>query len=264
MRPTVQMIIDALIEPVGKLDKTVDTLQCGDPHMEVTGIVTTFMPTQQVMEQALALKANLVIAHEGLFFSHQEEGAEDRGGTVAGVKRRFLNESRLAVFRFHDYWHRYQPDGIMAGLLRELDWEPYVRKHQPAASLLTVPPARLADLAEYIKKRLGIPYVRVMGDLNMECTQVGLLAGFRGGAALTLPLYEQEQVELVIYGEGLEWETPEYVRESLQQGNRRALIVLGHAESEEPGMKLLAERLAMCFPEIPVQHVKERPLFRIV
>jgi len=27
------------------------------------------------------------------------------------------------VFRFHDHWHRMKPDGISAGMTRELGWE---------------------------------------------------------------------------------------------------------------------------------------------
>jgi putative NIF3 family GTP cyclohydrolase 1 type 2 len=261
-QPTVQMVIDALIAPVGRLEQTVDTLKCGDPSMKVTGIVTTFMPTQHVLEQALERNANLVIAHEGLFFAHHDEAAETRGGEVYRAKKEFLEKSGIAVFRFHDYWHRYKPDGITEGLVRELEWEDYVRKHQPAASLLELPQTSLQDVIRHVKQRLGIPYVRYMGDPEMRLTRVGLLAGYRGGAALAVPLFEQEQAELVVYGEGQEWETPEYVREGLHQGQRRAVIVLGHAESEEPGMKALAQRLAERYPDVPVHHIREKGLFQ--
>lgn len=264
MTTTVQMIMDALIEPVGTLGQTVDTLKYGHPSMEVTGIVTAFMPTRRVIEQALAKKANLVIAHEGLFFSHQDfetEGGENR---IAQAKQRWIEASNVAIFRFHDYWHRYMPDGITAGLIRELAWEPYVSAHHPAASLIDIPPTTLRDVAAHVKARLDIPHIRIIGDLDMNCTRIGLLAGYRGGGPLAIPLFEQEHAELVIYGEGPEWETPEYVREAIRQGKQKALMVLGHAESEEPGMKALAIRLAAMFPDIPVHYIKESPLFQTI
>jgi putative NIF3 family GTP cyclohydrolase 1 type 2 len=257
-QPTVQTVIDALIAPVGRLEQTVDTLKCGDPSMPVTGIVTTFMPTQHVLEEALERKANLVIAHEGLFFAHHDEAGEARGGEVYRAKKQFLEESGIAVFRFHDYPHRYKPDAITEGLIRELEWGAYVRKHEPAASLLELPRATLRDIVRYVKEKLDIPHVRYMGDPDMLLTRVGVLVGYRGGAATAVTLFEQEQVELMIYGEGPEWETPEYVRDAIQQGRRRALIVLGHAESEEPGMKALARNLAWQYPGLPVHHIRQQ------
>lgn len=260
---TVQMVMDALIAPVGTLAQTVDTLLFGDPSMEVTGIVSAFMPTQYVLEQALEREANLLIAHEGLFFAHQDDPVGGRGGEVYLAKKKLIEDSGLAVFRFHDYAHRYKPDGITEGLIRELGWERYVTNRQPAASLLEIPPASLGDIVGHVKHELGLSHVRFMGDPEMVFTSLGVLAGYRGGAALAVPLYESEQADLVIYGEGQEWETPEYVRDALHQGRRRGLIVLGHAESEIPGMKALASSLAAMFPEVPVHHLQDETLFQL-
>jgi putative NIF3 family GTP cyclohydrolase 1 type 2 len=91
-----------------------------------------------------------------------------------------------------------------------------------------------------------------------------VLVGYRGGGALAIPLYEQDSLDLVIAGEGPEWETPEYIRDAVHQGRSRALIMLGHAESEAPGMKYIAERLSVQLPGVPVHFVKEQPVFHIV
>lgn len=40
--------------------------------------------------------------------------------------------------------------------------------------------------------------------------------------------------------------------------------MLGHAESEAPGMKQLAERLAAQFPAVPVRYIPERPVFEVI
>ena len=264
MKITVQEVIDTIIEPVGRLEDTVDTLVCGSPETEVTGIATAFMPTRRVIEQAAERGANLVIAHEGLFFAHRDETVPGREGEVLEEKRRFLNEAGVAVFRCHDYWHRVKPDGITAGLIEELGWTPYVRVQQPAASVLDIPTATLAEIAERVKERLGLSSVRAIGAAEEVFSRLGVLVGYRGGASLAVPLFEQEGAELVLYGEGQEWETPEYVREAIDQGKKKALLVIGHAESEEPGMKALAKRLGERFPSLPVFHLRERPLFRTI
>ena len=66
-----------------------------------------------------------------------------------------------------------------------------------------------------MKNRLGITYLRAHGDLGMECSKIGLLAGYRGGAQNALPLFDREQLDLIIYGEGPEGETPEYVSDAV-------------------------------------------------
>ncbi|MNW69316.1 NIF3 (NGG1p interacting factor 3) [compost metagenome] len=81
---------------------------------------------------------------------------------------------------------------------------------------------------------------------------------------MTIPLFEQDGLDLIIAGEGPEWETPEYVKDAAAQGRNQALIMLGHAESEAPGMKLLAERLSQQFLGLPVHFVQDRPVFQII
>ena len=92
----------------------------------------------------------------------------------------------------------------------------------------------------------------------------GLLAGYRGNGATAIPLFEQEQLDLIIAGEGPEWETPEYVKDAVHQGKRRALILLGHAESEEPGMEALAEQMRAEFPSIPVHFIPAVRTFEVL
>jgi putative NIF3 family GTP cyclohydrolase 1 type 2 len=136
--------------------------------------------------------------------------------------------------------------------------------HEPAATVLHIPSLTLERTAQYLKEKLQIPYVRVVGNPEMLCSRVGLLVGYRGGAALALPLLKDYNLDLVIVGEGPEWETPEYVRDAIHQGRNKAYIALGHAESEQPGMKELAERLRHQFPGIPVYFISQKPLFRII
>ena len=78
-----------------------------------------------------------------------------------------------------------------------------------------------------------------------------------------IPLIESKKLDLVIYGEGPEWETPEYIRDAVYQQSGGAIIALGHAESEMPGMKYIAEMLKQSFPDIPVKFIPQAPVFKI-
>jgi putative NIF3 family GTP cyclohydrolase 1 type 2 len=133
----------------------------------------------------------------------------------------------------------------------------------PHYSVLEMPAITLGEALNHIKHNLGLGYLRFMGNPDMLCRRVGILVGYRGSGELTIPLFNKENLDLVIYGEGPEWETPEYVRDSILQGMQRGLIVLGHAESETPGMKYLTELLQERFPDIPVHFIPQSPIFKI-
>jgi putative NIF3 family GTP cyclohydrolase 1 type 2 len=263
MNLTVQDIIQQLTYPVKKLENTVDTLKFGSPDMEVTAVAVSFMPSLQAIKKTVELGANLLITHEGLFYSHWDDNNLGEN-QVEKEKLQFIKESGIAIYRIHDYIHRYKPDGITYGLVQALDWDSYVEEHHPAATILNIPRMTTKEIIHYVKNKLQIESLRYVGDLSKPCTKVGILAGFRGGGSNVIPLFEKHKLDLVLYGEGPEWETPEYVRDANLQGKEKALIILGHAESEEPGMKLLASKMTEMFPNTSIHFIKNEPMFKLM
>lgn len=261
---SIQQVIDKLIEPAKNFKSTTDVLVKGSTNVDVKGIVIAFILTQEVLEKAISIGANAIITHEGPFYSHQNWIETYSKDPVCLAKLQLIEEANINIFRFHDYFHRYEPDGIMVGLIRKLGWENYTEESQPTATTLMIPQKSVTEIAKYVKDKLGAPFVRVVGDLTMECRRVGLLAGYRGGGELVIPLFQNQNLDLVIAGEGPEWESPEYVRDAIHQGKKKALILIGHAVSEEPGMEYLKSLMEVEFPNIPVYYIKGKPLFHIL
>nr|WP_324617830.1 Nif3-like dinuclear metal center hexameric protein [Cohnella cholangitidis] len=262
---TIQDVIDALTAPVGAIKNSVDRLIAGNPTTVVTGIAVAFMATRQVLEKAHRSGINLIITHEGTFYSHFDSTETLLANEPVYVaKKQFIDRSGLAIYRFHDGLHRYQPDGIIEGLILELGWHAFVTEHLPHATIVTLPPYTVGEIAEHVKNKLGIGVLRSSGNSSMNCERIGILAGYRGGGELAIPLFERHNLDLVLYGEGPEWETPEYVRDAIHMSRRKALLVLGHLESEQPGMKLLAERLGVLFPGFLVEFYPVEPVFHYI
>ncbi|MFC0214582.1 Nif3-like dinuclear metal center hexameric protein [Paenibacillus chartarius] len=261
---TIGDVLQWLTERGSRPEPTVDELMFGSEETEVTGIVTTFVAAQHVLEQAAGLGANLVISHEGIFYSHHERQDTLQDDPVYRTKREWLVQSGIAVYRFHDHVHRYEPDAITEGLVRDLGWAPYVDERLPAATIVRIPDTSVTSIAEAVKTKLGIPYVRAVGDTAASCSRIGLLAGYRGGGSTAIPLFESRKLDLIIAGEGPEWETPEYVRDAVHQGRRKSLLLIGHAASEEPGMRYVAGLLGERFPGVPVRFIPAKPLFELL
>ncbi len=255
-------IIDHLTTPALEMPQTVDGLLYGDPDTRVTGIGTTHVATQETVERAHAMGINLLVTHEGIFYMHNgsHPGIED--DPVRRTKDQVIRDSGVAIFRDHDHIHRYQPDLITIGLLEALGWEGYEADRKPACSIVEIPEVTVRSMAEHIKERLGLRALRYIGNDAETVRRVALFVGYRGNGAL--PLMLREPVDAVLYGEGFEWEAPEYFRDAVRQGRRKALFVLGHAESEMPGMDALARRLQAAFPEVPVRFLAQECTFGIL
>jgi putative NIF3 family GTP cyclohydrolase 1 type 2 len=262
-QPTIQQVIDLIIgKCVDKpLQQTVDTVKTGDPSQNVRGIVTTFLATCDVIEKTASLGANLIITHEPTFYSHLDETDWLKSDPVYISKRRLIDENRIVIWRFHDYWHRHKPDGIMTGVLKELGWENYADSERH--NLCTIPATSLRNLAAHLKEKLGGKSLQVVGNGEMTCRRVAFLVGAAGGRMQMLSLASPE-VDVVVVGEINEWETSEYARDAACQKKNKALIILGHANSEEPGMKYLAEWLRPLLPGIKITFVPAGDPFQLM
>ncbi|GAC1363786.1 MAG: hypothetical protein NVSMB42_23490 [Herpetosiphon sp.] len=260
---TVQDAIDVVLATaaVAPLLNTVDTCKAGDPTRPLTGIVTTFLATSAVVARAAELGANLIITHEPTFYTHSDETAWLREDAVYRAKRDLIDAHGMVIWRFHDYWHRTMPDGILAGWLGNLGWEVDAPIQYPYVAMIA--PVSLRTLALQLKQRLGAAAVRLTGPDEMICQRVGLALGAVGGEAQIATL-RRDDVDAIICGEINEWETCEYVRDALFSGRPKGLIVVGHANSEEQGMAYLATWLRPHLPNVTITHVPAGDPLRVI
>ena len=237
--------------PGAPFRQTVDTLKSGSPTNPVTGIVTTMFPTVEVIEESAKTGANMIIAHEPTFYNHTDDPDWVHQNTVVDRKKQILESHNITVWRFHDYWHSYKPDGIRQGVLKATGWLPYAPEGK---AVLQLPPTRLAEIASHLKESLGIRHLRMIGEPDQVCRKVVLLPGSAGGQ-VQVSFCEKEKPDLLIVGELQEWETAEYIRDARLTGTDISLLVLGHALSEEAGMAWLRDWLEPRFPELKIRHI---------
>jgi len=248
---TVRQVIDLILAevPGGPLTETVDTIKTGDPSQVIRGIATTFLATYDVIQRAAEAGANFIITHEPTFYSHADETDWLGGDPVYERKQKLIAETGMAIWRFHDHIHRLVPDGIVAGMLARMGWEARQGERNPA--VFRLPGLKLSQIVESLKASLGADAVRVTGDPNLLCNTAGLSVGF-GNGRMQMGLLRQGKIDLLVAGEILEWEAAEYMRDAVAMGLPMAMIVLGHAYSEEAGMEWLVDWLQPKVPGIPV------------
>ncbi len=248
---TVGEIMDLFISqvPNSPFSPTVDTLKSGDKDQIVTGIVTTMFATLTVIREAIELKANFIIVHEPTFYNHLDETEWLTNDPVYQHKAKLLNDHGIAVWRNHDYVHSLRVDGVQKGVVKELGWEDYYNQN----AVLNLPETTLGGLIDHIKEKMEVPAIRYVGDLSQKVSKILLLPGAIGGRR-QIEIMMDEKPDVLICGESPEWETPEYVRNANEMGEKLGLIVIGHSASEEGGSEFMKNWIEENVPGMPVTH----------
>ncbi len=232
--------------------ETVDNMIAGAPDTPVRGIATTMMATLEVLQKAAGAGLNLVITHEPTFYSHQDRIDDLRDDETYRYKADFIRQHQMAVFHFHDHWHRRKPDGIAVGMARELGWERF--KTADSEREFVFPKRPLAELAKDIDSRLKPRTMRILGDPQLIVTRAIARWGYFSQVSGP-PHIARPDVDVLIVGETREWELVEYVQDQIASGKKKGLIVIGHVVSEQAGMKLCAEWLKSFVSEVPIDFV---------
>jgi len=140
----------------------------------------------------------------------------------------------------------------MEGVLRALGWE---KLYTPDGRIVKLPePMTLEALATQVQTRLAAKVLRVVGDRSMKVTAIALQPGAAGTNSHRRAL-QRPDVEVLLIGEVPEWETIEYVADAAAQGRHKALLLVGHIPSEQPGMETCAEWLKTFIKDVPVGFV---------
>ncbi len=219
-----------------------DGIKYGDPDAEVKAVATTWMATVDVIRRAAELGCNVIVTHEPTFYWDDVGGQKSEleiaaaHGTPTDFKQKLLDQHGVAIIRIHDAWDFYPDWGIVDSLAKLLNWKNRTtdRDRTPVFQIRPVP---FGEVCRYVKVALRLRAVRVIGDMAKDVTRVALLVGAFGG----LPAIQRaidDGAECAIGGEASEWQVVRFCEDA-----GFGLCLVGHAESEGPGMAAMAEFL---------------------
>ena len=256
--PTAAAVIELIIQKTAApaIQNTVDVIKEGNPETPVTGIVTTMFATMDVLKEAVEKKCNLIIAHEPLYYTHQDSKEQFANDPVFLEKQKFILDNKLVVWRFHDYIHRMNPDGIATGMFAKLGWEKY--QVDGMLNRFEMPEIKLENLLQELKRKFPEHAFQVIGEPSLMVSKVAFAAGSPGSARHISALNESD---VVIAGESSQWETYEYARDAVLQGRNKAVIFIGHINSEEAGMDYCATWLKSFINNLPIYFVRSGSSF---
>jgi putative NIF3 family GTP cyclohydrolase 1 type 2 len=253
-------IIGSVIKNTGAstILNTVDIIKEGDPQTEVSGIVTSMFATMAVLKEAVKKNCNLIIVHEPLYYNHLDETKQFAANKVFLEKQQYINEHKLVIWRFHDYIHSMNPDGVEMGMIAKLGWKDYAATGR--LDRFVLPATTLNGLLQTLKKVFPKNAFYVVGKPDLKLTNVALAPG-APGSMYHISLLEDSNIDVIIAGESPQWETYEYMRDAVDQGRNKAVIFIGHISSEEAGMDYSASWLKGFIKNMPIYYVESGPAY---
>ena len=246
-------------------EKTRDQVLWGSDRLdqECTGIVTCIWASTDVIREAAARGANLVISHEALFWNHGDHTDWLRAQKTRAflAKTALLDEHGITVWRCHDYIHSGVPlgpdgsfvDGIFFGLADRLGWSPeapvapLANQHVFLTTQLDGRPA--CELAAQVAQALGSNGVRIIGDPQTPVHRVGLamhMIGYLDNAMITAM---DEGIDCLLAMETTDYTLLQYVQDASENGVPKCVLSCGHFNIEDPGMAYMVNWLPAALGE---------------
>jgi putative NIF3 family GTP cyclohydrolase 1 type 2 len=245
-----------------------DGFKAGDPSTVVKEIATTAMATLDVLKQAVAANANLILTYEPTFYSRADVAVDSppgRGGAAGGndpvvkAKRDFIEKNGLVVFRLRDHWQTRKENDMVTGLASALGWSAHAVRNdaknraESSDGLYEIPPATAEASVDLIRSKLNLRAgLRVVGDRSASIRRVLLFPGSMTPATMW---QRYSDVDMIVAGEVREWENTHYAADIFTTGEKRALVTTGRVVSEDPGMRACAEWLKTIVKEVPAKWI---------
>ena len=229
---------------------TCDTYKSGSADAEVTKVAVAMFGTPDVIRQAEAFGAELLIVHEPLYYNHFDNRSDD---PIEKEKAKLLEDSGITVYRYHDHPHYSMPDLIALGELYLLGLKGEVKPSETfdLARVYLDEPMTARQLAKHIEEKLGIKHVRIAGAADKPITTISCMFGAPGGLMEEL---KRDVCQVLIAGEVCEWALCEYARDAAQLGHTKAVLALGHVGSERAGMVYITNLLKDRFKNLNIKY----------
>jgi len=241
-------------------ERTVDTFKAGSPDMPVKGIAVGWMSYFNSLRRAAELGCNLFITHEPTYYDHRDTDQSVFEFETAREKKEFIKEHNLSIIRCHDVWDQYLKLGIPDSWGSFLGFKNCVltRDFYRVYELPAVNAIHLAGHVAGKIAKLGQQGVQLVGPTDKTVSRVAI-----GTGAITPFRFMVKELKpdiVIATDDGIS-----YWRDAaLAIDMDFPMIVVNHACSEEFGMKNLAAHLSEKYPAVPVHHIPQKCMYKII
>ncbi|MHC5375126.1 Nif3-like dinuclear metal center hexameric protein [Enterococcus sp. LJL120] len=241
--------------------------------IECTGIVTCCWASAEVIKKAGELNANLIICHEALFWNHGDRTDWLKENETYLEKKQLLEENKIVVWRNHDYIHSGFPlngagyvDGIFYGLAKKLGWESYIQEDKKLVTSFLLPETTVEEVANDFIQKLNLNGAKIIGNSKTKVSKTFICAHVMGEHDRELiTLAEKEKIELLIALELIDYTLTENIHDRSFLNQDKAILTVGHFNTEEVGMEYMLEYLDEALGEkVPAHFIQSGDMYTYI
>ncbi|MCP4721331.1 MAG: Nif3-like dinuclear metal center hexameric protein [Desulfobacteraceae bacterium] len=224
-------------------------LQAGNPDWTIKKIMVSLDVSMEVMEEAKAWGADLVLTHHPLMISPEKsiDFGKMPGSAIALAAREKISilsaHTNLdkAIDGLNDYFAKII--GINCNEPLQRDEQPRSIEGIQGIGRIGQPDSVLSfsELILQVKERLGLEQLRITGDLNLQVKKIALCTGSGGSL---VDLFLGSSAEVYITGD-----VKYHEARQIEMGHK-GLIDVGHFASEIIAVDLLERRLRQALPSV--------------
>lgn len=230
-------------------------LLTGDPSWEVSGILTSLDCTEEIVEEALSQKANLIVAHHPVIF----KGLKSITGKNY-VERTVLKAIKhdIAIYAIHTNLDNVIQDGVNNKIAEKIGLAdcrallPYpgdLINDRPRGTgligMLTAP-QEWSFFLENLKQKMQVGVVRYTRPVSMTVSKVAVCGG-SGSFLLSRAIAERADVFI----------TADFKYHEFFDANDRIMIAdIGHYESEQFTIELIKQLIVKKFSNFALRSTK--------
>lgn len=258
-----------------KLDRisTSDKILYGNDDIECTGIIVTCFANIKVIEEAHRKGCNFIITHESIFWNHGDRTDWLQQNSVFLQKKALLDQYTITIWRFHDFMHagllidNHFSDGIYYGLMKSLGWEQYLIDSLDKPLLYKLPKTPLTNITAHLMKVLNLNGLKIIGNNKSEVETVLFAEHCQSKKDIDcqkITKIENENIDLIIPLEIVDYSIAAYVRDACLLQQSKTILIAGHFNIEEAGMKYLPNWLKKLFPLIYIDYVQSGDMYNYI
>ena len=253
-----------------------DGFKSGDPDTECTGIVSSLVPTVEVIRRAAELGCNMIYTHEVSYFM-TPDFPEWRGSfdcRIYDEKRALLEDNGIVIYRDHDHAHAHRPDSIFRGVEKYLGWTYYRTGNgvlDGSCHVYEIPESTVESVNRHLMETIGMNGTRFIGRPDARIKKIAIVGHlYPGGfgtvkeengfysdySTMLIEAMEKDGLQAIIPGEVIEWNVLSYIRDAAALGRDVACFNIGHFNFEELGSRFAVDWIGEILGhKVPVHYV---------
>lgn len=254
-----------------------DGLQAGSLDASVKGVAVAWSPELAILKQAVQKGCNLILTKDPVFWCERLPAKSADGKTVRvsegpggpgawaavektdlyKIKKDFIETNNLNIYRMAQNWTGADSRAT-EGLLKALGWKAdqsvSVEANDPnlKTAIVTVPEQSLIELARNAQARVGGKAARLLGEVNARVMKVAVHPSYLSISAMT-HIAETQNLDVILTGEGCEWESFEYAEDWISAGRGKGFLMLGLAVTSDTAAREVSAWVKSTVPTTRVE-----------